>query len=249
MSGNISLSHWICPGCGAETSGMYCKTCKAPADIKGFAGEKPMPEAGHFPTLREVRAKEERHGELRLVDKDMPTYQPETIRTFSVDEEKFERFRKFVEKENLAAWSYLRSDPKKQMMVHDYSSHSGITLTFDDTSVGGHNRVTRSIDREAVSQQGGAKVFSALVALLKECKADSSRLLSEETVPNPYMNNQNPSMVNPGSPRGKTDEFGFVIAGDDTWTCPTCGNTGNSGKFCPECGSGGPEWERQKQKK
>ena len=35
------------------------------------------------------------------------------------------------------------------------------------------------------------------------------------------------------------------VAHAETWTCPSCGRTGNTGNFCPNCGKSKPDWKCQ----
>ncbi len=231
-------------------------------------------EMEHIPTLKEVKAINEPHGELqeiewsssssgmmmgsyssysvrlfrengelRLEEKSMPAYESVTVKLYSADETVFEKILGITEKENLAAWSYLQRDPKLTMMVYDYSSSSQLTLTYDDSSVGGWSYVRKSIDTEAATQQGGSDTLKEISGLLQECCSDE-RLLSEETQPNPYASGT-PIMglgTFTGTPESKEGQTGSgSIEADGTWTCGACGSSGNTGKFCPECGSRRPE--------
>ena len=59
---------WRCRECGTENNNTeFCDSCGAPRTGFKFTANQKWPEDGHYPTLDEVRAKEERHGELKEV--------------------------------------------------------------------------------------------------------------------------------------------------------------------------------------
>ena len=181
-------------------------------------------------------------GEGRLVHMDMRVYEPVITSTYSAGDEVFEKMQALADRENLAAWSFLREDPEKKMVVYDYSSSAGITLVFDDTSVGGSPRETRSINYEAVSQQGGTEVWKEISDLLYGC-IDPEKLLKTEQEPNPYRNpigSFGPAVPSVSSGT-VTVPFTYSVREDGTWTCPACGYSENKGRFCAECGSRRPE--------
>ena len=181
-------------------------------------------------------------GEGRLVHMDMRVYEPIITSIYSAEDEVFEKMQALADRENLAAWSFLREDPEKKMVVYDYSSSAGITLVFDDTSVGGSPRETRSIDYEAVSQQGGTEVWKEISDLLYGC-IDPEKLLKTKQEPNPYRNPFTSSgpAVPPVSSDAGTSSFAYTVREDGTWTCPACGYSENEGRFCAECGSTRPK--------
>lgn len=181
-------------------------------------------------------------GEGRLIHMDMRVYEPVITSIYSAEDEVFEKMQALADRENLAAWSFLREDPDKKMVVYDYSSSAGITLVFDDSSVGGSPRETRSIDYEAVAQQGGAEVWKEISDLLYGC-IDPEKLLKTEQEPNPYRNpigSFGPAVPSVSSGT-VTAPFTYSVREDGTWTCPSCGYTENKGRFCAECGSRQPE--------
>ena len=181
-------------------------------------------------------------GEGRLVHMDMKVYEPVITSVYSAEDEAFEKMQAIADRENLAAWSFLREDPDKKMIVYDYSSSAGITLVFDDTSVGGSPMETRKIDYGAVSQQGGDEVWKEISDLLYGC-IDPGKLLKTEQEPNPYRNPFTSSgpAVPPVSSDAGTPSFAYTVREDGTWTCPACGYSENEGRFCAECGSTRPK--------
>ena len=220
------------------------------------------PEDGHLPSLEEVRAKEEKHGPLtevewrssrsgmmrgdystsslrlyrekgegRLICVKMPAFEAETISTYSVEDEVFEKLQALADRENLAAWSFLKPDPEKQIFVTDVSSSTSLRLTFDDSSLGAEFPVTRSLGREAVVMAGGEDVWDEVYDLLSGCVIPEN-LIGTDTKANPY---------SPLTGKYEPGPVETAPAADGTWTCPECGNAGNTTKFCPECGRRKPE--------
>ena len=220
------------------------------------------PEDGHLPSLEEVRAKEEKHGPLtevewnssrsgmmrgdystsslrlyrekgegRLVCANMPAFEAETVSTYSVGDEVFEKLQALADRENLAAWSFLKPDPEKQIFVTDVSSSTSLRLTFDDSSLGAEFPVTRSLGREAVVMAGGEDVWDEVYDLLSGCVIPEN-LIGTDTKANPY---------SPLTGKYEPGPVETAPAADGTWTCPECGNAGNTTKFCPECGHRKPE--------
>ena len=182
-------------------------------------------------------------GGTKLFDMEMKSFQPAITKTYAADDSVWDKLQKIADDENLAAWRHLRADPDKQMIVYDHSSSASISLVFDDSAVGGRGPKRISIGREEVRQQGGSEVWNAVCDILKSC-ADTGRLLEESTEPNPYVDGRPPFMgmgmgvpVRPDREPVKPKETAKAAeAVPGTWTCPACGNTGNTGKFCPECG-------------
>lgn len=143
-----------------------------------------------------------------------------TEREYRVGGETADAVLSLVERENLIGWSKMKVDPDRIMFAPDMSWSSSVSLTFLMPEGDGERKVT--ISPEAAEQQGGDKVISALIDLLKECVRDDA-LLSEKTetadpAPSPFL-----------IPMGLSPQSG-------PWVCPGCGSRGNTGKFCPECG-------------
>ncbi len=183
-------------------------------------------------------------GGTKLFDMEMKSFQPAITKTYAVDDSVWDKLQKIADDENLAAWRHLRADPDKQVIVYDHSSSASIGLVFDDSAVGGRGPKRISIGREGVRQQGGNEVWNAVCDILKSC-ADTGRLLEESTEPNPYVDGRPPFMgMGMGVPAAGTGRVPVkpketakaAEAMPGTWTCPACGNAGNTGKFCPECG-------------
>lgn len=171
------------------------------------------------------------NGEGRLTSADMPAFKAETIRTYSVGDEVFRKMQELADRENLAAWSFLKPDPEKQLFAYDVSVSTDISLTFDDSSLGAKYPVTRSIGREAAVMAGGEEVWDEVHDLLSSCVVPEN-LIRTDTKANPY----SPLTGKYGAGPAET-----APAADGTWTCPECGKTGNTTKFCPECGTRQPE--------
>ena len=182
-------------------------------------------------------------GKLRLMRREMKRYSPIVTSVYEADESLMERLQEMSDRENLPLWEHLKADPEKMMQVLDYSSGSSIMLKYDDTEINGHSTYLSCFDREAALQQGGEKVFDEIASLLFSGIREE-RLLETASEPNPYVKNISPFMtINqpPVSEPDDSEEKEFVIAEDGSWKCPSCGAEGNTGKFCAECGSRGPE--------
>ena len=135
-------------------------------------------------SLRRYREK----GKGRLVCAKMPAFEAETISTYSVADEVFEKLQALADRENLAAWSFLKPDPEKQIFVTDVSSSNNLRLTFDDSSLGAEFPVTRSLGREAVVMAGGEDVWDEVYDLLSGCvmrPKDSAPLREAAAEPTP----------------------------------------------------------------
>ena len=184
------------------------------------------------------------NGRYVLTEVSMPVYEPIVTRKYLASEEILEKIRAIVDKENLAAWSYLRVDQDKKLQIFDYSGSTSLTLIFDDTPYGGWKEAQYAINLEAAQQQGGDDVLLEIRDLMKEGCNDPARMIETKTEPNPYVKDLPISMgTTPLAPENdvkKPSGNGYVIAEDGSWTCPSCGAKGNTGRFCYECGSSGP---------
>lgn len=146
------------------------------------------------------------------------------LSVYRVDKEVSAAIRNLIERENLAAWEYLAYDPSREPRIYDYSSSSSLFLRFDESISDRRYPVTVTVGSGQASQNGGEKVFSEFHELVYQSRTPEN-LLSEERTP------ADPS--NPFAPFG----MGMTPLSAKEWTCAVCGAGGNTGKFCPECGS------------
>ena len=177
---------------------------------------------------------------------------PEQTDSKEVESDIFSKVQEISDRENLPVWNYAALDPKlPREIVFDYSSSSNINIYYDDTLITGASGIKRTIG-EAACKMGGSEVDKQLSELIKECVKLSGAKIEVSTA-NPYlytaaeqpgampfvgmdMNqmaavqmknmyamSSTPASAAPGNP-------------DEPWNCP-CGQTGLTGKFCPECGN------------
>lgn len=211
-----------------------------------------MDEIKFCPSLDEVRKNKEQHGELvscsysvssggMMLGSDSLTYisaqkkadavyitvsskvpfGEKTTVVYKANRSALKSIEELIERENLAAWSGLRYFEKYHMT--DVSRSAGISLTFDDTAIGGQPYSMRQIDLLAVRQQGGGEIedefFKLLTASYSGCE-----IVSEETLTDLLRS-----------------AFGVSTAKDEAsqgcWVCRVCNYTRNIGRFCSECGS------------
>ena len=189
---------------------------------------------------------------------------PEQTVSKEVESDIFAKVQEISDRENLPVWNYAVIDPKlPREIVFDYTFNSNINIYYDDTLITGGPRIRRSIG-EAACKMGGAEVDKQLSALIKECVAQSGAKIEVSTA-NPYLYTVNdqgatpPQMPMTGfmgigqmqqlqqqqadaldqamsagqSSQGSQD---LQAQNEGTWNC-TCGKTGLTGKFCPECGN------------
>ena len=150
----------------------------------------------------------------------------------------FDKLRAIIDRENVAAWSALKYVELFQVM--DYSSSEGLTLIFDDSSIGGSRRAWRDIDCKAVEQQGRKDVISEIRAIL--AVEGRGELISKSSQPVPSMGVMGFTMGGgvPVGLMGMGMAAAMMAQTAGSWICPVCGESTNKGKFCTECGSPRP---------
>ena len=177
---------------------------------------------------------------------------PEQTDTKDVASDILTKVQEISDKENLPVWNYAAIDPSipPEYVVMDYSSSSNINVYYDDSLISGAPKIKRTIG-ESACKMGGKEVDKAISELIKECVAASGAHIEVSTV-NPFLapataggTTDTPGTVNqfmgmgmfmsmnqaPQTPAADTSE----PAPTGPWDCP-CGQKGNTGKFCPECG-------------
>lgn len=144
-----------------------------------------------------------------------PAFQSTTATVYQPKQDILETLQALVERENLAAWSAL--EYHNPFQCTDYSSSASITLTFDDTSVGGVSRTSVSINVDAACQHSGGDVIQEFRDILETIMQDAE-VLSQEVTEAPVYG---------------LGMMGMMAA----WKCPNCGCDTNTGKYCTECGT------------
>ncbi len=152
------------------------------------------------------------------------------------------------DRENLPCWHYASIDPSipvdRSMIPLDYSSYGCVNIYYDDSLITGCPRVKRTIG-ESACKMGGDEVSSLLSKMVGDCVAGSG-----VDVKMPEVKFQDFSPLGMGADPSLTNAFEGIMPArkaavaaqtvqrdaDGTWTCSECGQTGNAGKFCPNCG-------------
>ena len=176
---------------------------------------------------------------------------PEQTDTKEVASDILDKVQEISDKENLPVWNYTAIDPSipPEYVVMDYSSSSNINVYYDDSLISGAPKIKRTIG-ESACKMGGKEVDKAISELIKECVAASGANIEVSTV-NPFLA--------PATAGGTADTpgampqfmgMGMFMSMNQTqqtpadaskpaptgpWDCK-CGQKGNTGKFCPECG-------------
>ncbi|MBO4869462.1 MAG: hypothetical protein J5585_07095 [Clostridia bacterium] len=181
-------------------------------------------------------------GVWTLTSVSMPAFQNETVTVYKIGEEVVKQIEETVKREGLAAFDGLRY--KDPYPVYDYSSSSGISMTFDDSSVGGSPRVYKSLDVAALRQCGLDDTVSELCQLISS-GGENKEIISFEEKQRTGMDlmmgmmGMTPGGNNNSNTENKTPAPKPVPVKDPpagAWTCKTCGYNANLGKFCSECG-------------
>ena len=174
-------------------------------------------------------------GEPVLEDREKLAFHTEmTIRTYRVDPDVIPALEEYVAAHDAERWDEWDVNYDLVPQVLDYSSSASLTLLFD-------GRPTVFVNELALQQHGDTDSWSALRSLvLRSIRPDN--LLTEEVrqVPGvPSMMDLSPNMlmglagIKPAP--APTPDVPHVPDGAE-WACPNCGVTGNTGKFCPNCG-------------
>ena len=197
----------------------------------------------------------EKEGMVRVTLKRKQGNLPEQTDSKDVESDIFEKVQDISDRENLPVWNYAVIDPKlPREVVMDYTFHSNINIYYDDTLITGCTRSMRTIG-ESACKMGGAEVDKQLSSLINECVSQSGAKIEVSTA-NPYLympndQGQAPAQMPMTAFMGmgmkqfqQADTLNQAASSDQssqsqdqgTWDC-SCGKTGLTGKFCPECGN------------
>ena len=171
---------------------------------------------------------------------------PEQTDIKEVASDIFTKIQDISDRENLPVWNYAAIDPSlPREIVFDYTFNAEINIYYDDSLITGAPRAKRTIG-EAACKMGGKEVDKAISMLIRECVAASGANIEISTV-NPFLAPATQGGM-PGAPGAMPQFMGLGTFMNQTpatdtsepaptgpWDCP-CGQKGNTGKFCPECG-------------
>ena len=174
---------------------------------------------------------------------------PEQTDIKEVASDIFTKIQDISDRENLPVWNYAAIDPSlPREIVFDYTFNAEINIYYDDSLITGAPRAKRTIG-EAACKMGGKEVDKAISMLIRECVAASGAHIEVSTV-NPFLAPATQGGM-PGTPGAMPQIMGMGTFMNQTpqtpttgtsepaptgpWDCP-CGQKGNTGKFCPECG-------------
>lgn len=159
------------------------------------------------------------------------------------------KLREYVAASRVAEMAQIETIPSPFQMT-DYSSSSYIEFTFDDSSIGGNQRVERSLDCGSFWELQ-RQTISKIRELIRDCVntgkcIEHTKSTYDRRAPsfgfmgmgmNPGMGMGNGSAPAPASPAPSPKTT--LPDSPDKWTC-SCGAE-NLGKFCSECGAKKPE--------
>ena len=182
---------------------------------------------------------------------------PEQTDIKEVASDIFSKIQEISDRENLPCWNYAAIDPAlPREIVFDYTFNANINIYYDDSLITGAPRVMRTIG-EAACKMGGKEVDKEISRLICEC-VEASGAKIEVSAANPYLHtidqaNKQPEAIpfmgigmNQMAALQMQQTMDAMRAGSNTspakaqsngpWNC-SCGQTGLTGKFCPECGN------------
>lgn len=165
-------------------------------------------------------------GEVKITHTVKLPFQEEKTTIYRATTDVLGEVRKLVDRENMAAWDKLKYF--QEYVVLDQSSSSGMSLYFDDRSLGGKPYEIKHINLDAVRQQGAGNVEKEYSSILHDAiNAAKVIEIKESENPNGTMF-MGMGMMSEGPAPG-------------CWKCPECNYNKNEGKFCTECGRKKPE--------
>ena len=182
---------------------------------------------------------------------------PEQTDIKEVESDIFTKIQEISDRENLPCWNYAAIDPSiPREIVFDYTFNANINIYYDDSLITGAPRVMRTIG-EAACKMGGKEVDKEISRLICEC-VEASGAKIEVSAANPYLHtidqaNKQPEAIpfmgigmnqmaalqmqqTMDAMRAESNTSPAKAQSNGPWNC-SCGQTGLTGKFCPECGT------------
>ena len=148
----------------------------------------------------------------------------------------------FVAETKLAALSQMEI---RLPLVYDSFTSATVSMTFDDSGIGGSPYVRRSLECGA-SGMTFATLEDGISQMLKEIAETCECVFSEEKKTedgSPFFPGLGPMIPGPAVFPASGQQAGNGPAKADApegkWVC-SCGKADNTGRFCPECGSPRP---------
>ena len=163
------------------------------------------------------------------VNKKMP-FQNAKVYCYKVNGDCMKSIQEIVMNEELAALSELKY--VDLFRPTDVSGSCSLSMTFDDSKVGGSPYGVKSVNVMALRQNGITAADSIHMLLSKA--AEEGELISEREICGRSYNNFGMGMIGMGIAGGQN--MGAVKTNNNEWTCIRCGYSANKGKYCTECG-------------
>ena len=154
---------------------------------------------------------------------------------YEIPQEAAEKAARFVFDRDLAGISKI-GFPKNMIAFDDVTS-SSISVVFDDTEAGGLSYVVRTIHSPVAGTYFG-ELEEAVQNVIDECR-EAGKMIRFDVTDEPGFGGMWGGMRCPDEQPPEEDEE----PEPGTWICPACRQRGNTGKFCPECGTPRPVTE------
>ena len=156
---------------------------------------------------------------------------PAFVRTGIPQQDVLSAVQALTDREALTALAAFKPD-LRQLAARTDSTY--ITLTFDDSACGGESAVSLVIDAGAAAEADSSGILAKIRSLLEDGMEHAEILSSGSENDSSFLNmSQMQAMMPPPPPQ---PEAVPQAAPSGVWQC-RCGTTGNTGRFCPECGA------------
>ena len=163
---------------------------------------------------------------------------------YIVKPEVAQKMRDYVTEKHLARLS--KEDIKTAVMFDNFTSAS-FSMSFDDSSIGGN-----SYEHCYVNCGPAGMTFrtieNELSEIFKECRETGECITNEENTTGNGFNGMG-GFFGGGGTMGNGGFTGMMTPSAGGWNCPSCGLTGITAKFCPNCATPGPTVSAQSEVK